>query len=76
MKKIITINGMNCGHCKMMIENALNAIQGVEATVNLKKKQATVEFENNIDDQVFKDAVSEAGFEAVSVVVKKGLFGN
>ena len=76
MKKIITINGMTCEHCQARVEKALNAIDGVAAQVNLKKKTATVILEKPIDDEVLKNAVKEAGYEAVSVEEKKGLFGN
>jgi copper ion binding protein len=75
MKKIIEINGMTCAHCQARAQKALGDIPGVSAKVDLKKKQATVTFEKDIPDQVFKDALSEAGYEAVSIQEKKGLFG-
>jgi copper chaperone CopZ len=75
MKKVITINGMHCEHCQVKVEKALNGIQGVKAKVDLKKKTAVVDLETEVDDQTFKKAVSEAGFEAVSITEKKGLFG-
>lgn len=75
MKKIISINGMSCGHCQAKVEKALNAIAGVEAKVDLKKKIATVTLKQEVKDEILKDAVNEAGFEAVSVSEKKGLFG-
>lgn len=75
MKKIIRIEGMSCGHCQARVEKALNAINGVSARVDLKKKQALVEQEKDIDDSVLREAVTEAGFEVVSISEKKGLFG-
>jgi len=75
MKKVITINGMSCEHCKARVEKALNAIDGVEAKVDLKKNNAIVSLTTEVSDEVLKNAVNEAGYEAVSVEEKKGLFG-
>jgi P-type Cu+ transporter len=75
MKKVITINGMSCEHCQAAVEKALNAIDGVEAKVDLKKKIATVTLKTPVEVEVLKNAVNEAGYEAVSVEEKKGLFG-
>ncbi len=75
MKKIIKIEGMTCSHCQARVEKALNAIAGVNAKVDLKKKAAVVSFDSDVNDSVFKDAVTEAGYEVVSIEEKKGLFG-
>lgn len=74
MKKIIEINGMSCEHCQAKTEKALNAIDGVAAKVDLKKKRAIVDLSKEIDDQVFKDAISAIDFEVISIKEKKGLF--
>ena len=44
MKKEYNVQGMSCGHCRKSVENALNAIEGVNATVTLEPPVATVEF--------------------------------
>jgi len=75
MKKVITINGMTCEHCQARVEKALNALNGVEAKVDLKKKIATVNLKSEVDDQTLKKAVTDAGYEVVSVTEKKGLLG-
>mgnify|MGYP000975937267 CR=1 FL=1 len=75
MKKIIKINGMKCEHCKVRTEKALNAIDGVEANVDLKKKIATVNLKADVEDETLKNAIKEAGYEVVSITEKKGLFG-
>lgn len=59
-KKIMMIEGMSCSHCSARVEKALNAIDGVSATVDLKKKCATVETE--VADDVLIHAVEEAGY--------------
>ncbi len=74
MKKIIDIKGMSCGHCTARVEKVLNAIEGVEAKVELKKNRAIVTLSKNIDDQILHDTVTEAGYEVVSITEKKGLF--
>ncbi|MDF3004670.1 MAG: Lead, cadmium, zinc and mercury transporting ATPase [Oscillospiraceae bacterium] len=77
MKKIITVNGMNCQHCQASVEKALSGVQGVaSAKVDLAKKTATVTLASEVADDVLIKAVSDAGFEPVSVTEKKGLFGN
>lgn len=75
MKKILTINGMSCGHCQTSVEKALNALPGVTAKVDLKKKSATVNLAGEVADEVLKNAVAEAGYEVVTIAEKKGLFG-
>ncbi|WFR59735.1 copper ion binding protein [Anaerocolumna sp. AGMB13025] len=74
MKKILKIEGMTCSHCQARVEKALNGISGVNAKVDLKKKAAVVSFDSDVSDAVFKDAVTEAGYEVVSIEEKKGLF--
>jgi len=75
MKKIIKIEGMSCEHCQAKVEKVLNAMNGVEAKVDLKKKIATLNLKSDVSDTVLKGAISEAGYDVVSIVEKKGLFG-
>ena len=44
MKKEFKVEGMSCNHCRMRVENALNTIEGVHATVTLTPPAAIVEF--------------------------------
>lgn len=74
MKKVIEINGMSCGHCQARVEKALNSIAGVEAKVELKKNRAIVNLKSEVSDETLKNAVTEAGYEVVSIGEKKGLF--
>ena len=67
MKKKLIVEGMMCAHCKMHVEKALAAVEGVKsAQVDLDKKQAEVELSADVADQVLMDAVKEAGYEPVS----------
>jgi len=65
MKKILVIDGMSCPHCSARVEKALNSIEGVSATVNLKKKIAEVETE--VDVQVLIKAIEDAGYSVKKV---------
>lgn len=60
MEKTLFIEGMSCMHCASRVENALNAIDGVQAHVDLKKKRATVE--GDVSDEVLVKAVEDAGY--------------
>lgn len=66
--KIISIEGMQCNHCKMTVEKALNSIEGItKVDVNLENKNAIIEYEKDIEDSVIKNAVEEAGFEVKDI---------
>jgi len=68
MRKQISIEGMSCGHCVKHVENALSEVSGViKVDVSLKDKYAIVEFKNDVEDSVLKEAVEEAGYEAVAI---------
>ncbi|MBE6038300.1 MAG: heavy metal translocating P-type ATPase [Anaerofustis stercorihominis] len=69
MKKVITVNGMSCNHCKMAVEKALKAIEGVEdAVVDLEAKTATATLTADVADEVLMDAIKAKDFEPVNVV--------
>lgn len=67
MKKELVIEGMSCSHCSGRVEQALNAIAGVEATVDLDKKTAFVTLSSDVAEDTLKNAVEEAGYEVVSM---------
>lgn len=62
MIKEFKVAGMSCNHCRMHVENALNSIDGVKATVSLDSATATVEYSNaNLTIKDFQAAVSKEG---------------
>lgn len=67
MTKTMTIEGMMCTHCSGRVESALNAIDGVSAKVDLEKKTATVTLSADVADEVLRKAVTDAGYEVVSI---------
>lgn len=63
-KKVITVEGMSCGHCKNAVEKAVRSLAGVTAAeVDLAAKTLTVEFEDaKTNLAAIKAAVAEEGF--------------
>ncbi len=74
MKKVITIHNMHCDHCKAKVENALNAIPGVNARVNIAKKEASVTLAADVPDETLMQTIKKLGYEPVDIREKKGLF--
>lgn len=68
MIKILKIEGMMCGHCSSHVEKALRGLDGVsEVVVSLEEKIAKVIMDKEISNEVFKNLISEEGYEVVSV---------
>ena len=65
MEKKVIIEGMMCMHCRAHAEKALNALEGVTATVDLESKTATVIGE--VSDEAIIAAIDEAGYNVVSI---------
>jgi len=68
MRKLLTIEGMSCGHCVMHVKSALQGVAGVSSVeVDLAKKSAMVEGEA-LSDAALKAAVAEAGYRVTAVL--------
>ena len=67
MNKTMVIEGMMCTHCSGRVEKALNAIPGVQATVDLEKKSAYLTLSQPVSDQELTQAVVDAGYEVVEL---------
>ena len=63
----ILIEGMMCNHCKAHVENALNAIEGVQATVDLAAKCANVTLSREVTEETLTRAVTDAGYEVKEI---------
>ena len=69
MSKTIYIDGMQCNHCKMSVEKALNALEEVtKVEVSLEDKKAVVELQKEIENSKIEEAIKEAGFEVKKIV--------
>ena len=66
-KMKIVIDGMMCSHCSGRVEQALNAIEGVSAAVNLEKKTAFIDAADSVSEEALKKAVADAGYTVVSL---------
>ena len=68
MNKTMKIEGMMCAHCTGRGEKALAAIDGVDKVeMSLEGKSAALTLSKDVDNQVLTGAVTEAGYEVVSV---------
>ena len=68
MTKTLNIEGMMCALCVADVEKALSAIDGVDKVeMSLEDKSAVLSLSKEVDDKVLTDAVTEAGYEVVSV---------
>ena len=68
MKKILSVEGMSCGHCVMHVKSALEDVQGVsEVEVDLLEKRAVVEG-SDLNDAALSAAVAEAGYSVSGII--------
>ncbi|MDW7668756.1 MAG: heavy-metal-associated domain-containing protein [Bacillota bacterium] len=68
MKKIITIEGMSCGHCEGRVKKELEKINNIKSTeVSATDKRAVVELTNEVEEEKLKLAVEEAGYTPIKI---------
>ncbi|MEI7884915.1 MAG: heavy metal translocating P-type ATPase [Clostridia bacterium] len=68
MKKTIKIEGMSCGHCVKRVENALQALEGIEKVeVVLADNEAIIEGSTTLTDEKIQLAITDAGYTVVSI---------
>jgi len=67
LEKTLQIKGMSCPHCSMRVEKVLNAIEGVEAKVDLESNSAKLKLSREVSDETIKSAVDAIGYEVVEV---------
>lgn len=61
--KTIIVEGMQCNHCKMTVEKALGALEGVtKVEVNLENKNVVIGSNIEIDDNKIREIIEEVGF--------------
>lgn len=66
-EKILKIKGMSCGHCSARVEKVLNAIDGIEAKVDLESNSASLKLTKEITDAEIKTAVDNIGYEVTEI---------
>lgn len=63
-KTIIPIRGMHCRSCEILLEEKLKELPEIKnIQVNYKKKQALIYSKYDLDLNIIKAAVEEAGYE-------------
>ena len=65
--KVFMIDGMHCENCTNRVKRAINRIDGVSAKLNLKKKQAVVKYEKEVEDDTLIKEIEDLGYKVVSV---------
>ena len=68
IKKVITIEGMMCDHCKMKVEKTLSELDGVsKVKVSLKDKTATIYSTKSISNDDIKNAISKLDYKVINI---------
>ena len=57
-----TVEGMTCENCAQRVTNALNSLDDVWATVNLKKNSVSILLKQNDVEEALIEAVSKTGY--------------
>lgn len=66
--KTISIEGMQCNHCKMTVEKALGTIDGItNVEVSLENKTAIIETSKEISDDTIKNVIEDSGFTVIKI---------
>lgn len=63
----LIIGGMSCDGCARNVENALNALNGVWATVTYADHTARVRSKQPVDRDVLETAVKDAGYYVMTL---------
>ncbi len=62
--KTLNVEGMSCMHCVKKVETALKEVKGVKSVkVDLENKTAEITLKEDVDEEVLKKAVEDAGYE-------------
>ena len=68
IKKVVTIEGMMCEHCKNKVETTLSSINNVsKVKVNLKDKTATIYSTASINNEDIKKIIKKLDYQIISI---------
>ena len=68
IKKIVTIEGMRCNHCKNKVESSLKELENVtKVKVNLANKKAEIYSNAVISDEDIKKTITNLGYQVTSI---------
>ncbi|HHV39385.1 MAG TPA: heavy-metal-associated domain-containing protein [Tepidimicrobium sp.] len=67
MRKVLSVEGMSCGHCEKAVKEALSGLESVrKVEVDLKGKKVEVEGDNLVDD-VLKETIEDIGYDVLDI---------
>ena len=64
----LTVDGMHCSNCARRVENALNAKEGVWASVKLENNTVLVRSKNQLEWAELSKTISDAGYTLIELV--------
>ncbi|RRC95957.1 heavy-metal-associated domain-containing protein [Schaalia canis] len=68
---VLGVKGLTCGHCVATVTEELSEVPGVLNTEVILRSgdtsTVTVVTDTGVDDDALRDAITEAGFELVSI---------
>ena len=65
-EKVLKINGMMCTGCENRVKNILKDIDNIkEVEANYKTKEVKIKYQNDIDLNEIKTAITDNGYEIV-----------
>lgn len=68
IKKVVTIEGMMCEHCKNKVETSLSSINNVsKVKVNLKDKTATIYSTASINNEDIEKIIKKLDYQIISI---------
>jgi copper chaperone len=64
MHAVLNVPTVSCNHCKMAIEKAVGALDGVKVDVDVAEKTVSVDFDDSaVSLDSIETAVAEEGYE-------------
>lgn len=66
-QKTMTIAGMTCQNCEIRVENVLNRLEHVAASVSWKKGRAVVAYSAEVDNDVLRTTVEKLGYKVTCI---------
>ena len=68
MEKVISIEGMHCGHCSNAVTKALNKLPGVTSvSVSLENKSVVIVCDDSVTDDLITATITDLDFEVVGI---------
>lgn len=62
---VLNIKGMHCKHCVNAVTEIINDFDGAAGRVNLKKGEAVVLCDRNVDIEEIKEKIRKRGYEVI-----------